>query len=316
MHSRILSVQKIEDLQLATSRNREFRPVQMGSRDVSGQLVISDFGELTLTHGKFSCDIHVSGTYSNEKLSIGVLLEANDVRCFGKDARVGDIVVAGKARDNDGRYRSELEYAIINVNKSDVLGIAEAHGYTVCPGWLDGSDLYRLEDRNAVRLVQKTEALLEKLPNESHQAIGAEAEHSLAEELVRLFASGLSRVATNERIQEEPHGCLPKLVQRAEDWLEADPHHVPRIQELSHHLAVSPRQLYRSFHAEVGMSPSKYLRRYCMTRARFDLLAADPRETTVTRVALSWGFWELGRFSVEFRRLFGESPSQTLATVR
>ena len=316
MQSRILSVQRIEDLQLATGRNREFRPVQMGSRDVSGRLIISEFGGLTLTHGKFSCDIHVSGTYSNEKLSIGVLLKANEVRCFGKDARAGDMVVVGKARENDGRYRSALEYAIINVDKSDVLSSAEAHGYTICPGWLDGSDLYKLEDWNALRLVHKTETLLEKLPNESIQAIGAEAEHSLAEEIVRLFASGLSGVATNERIQEEPHGCLPKLVQRAEDWLEAEPHRVPRIQDLSQHLNVSARQLYRSFHAEVGMSPAKYLRRYCMTRARFELLAADPKETTVTRVALSWGFWELGRFSVEFRKLFGESPSQTLAKVR
>ena len=168
----------------------------------------------------------------------------------------------------------------------------------------------------AAQLVQRTKALLGKFPNESLRAIGAEAEHSLAEEIVRLFASGLSGVATNERMQEEPHGYLPKLVQRAEDWLEAEPHRVPRIQELSLCLNVSPRQLYRSFHAEVGMSPAKYLRRYCMTRARFELLAADPRETTVTSVALSWGFWELGRFSVEFRRLFGESPSQTLATVR
>ena len=102
MHTRILSVQRIEDLQPATGRNREFRPVQMGSRDVSGQLIISDFGGLTLTHGTFSCDIHVSGTYSNEKLSIGVLLNANEVRCFGKAARAGDMVVAGKAREIDG----------------------------------------------------------------------------------------------------------------------------------------------------------------------------------------------------------------------
>jgi AraC family ethanolamine operon transcriptional activator len=288
----------------------------VGSRHVSGQLILSDFGGLTLTHGKFSCDIHVSGTYSNEKLSIGVLLKAHDVRCFGKDARAGDMVVAGKARENDGRYRSELEYAIINVDKSDILGIAEAHGYMICPGWLDGSDLHRLEDRKAVRLVQSTKALLGKLPNESLLAIGTEAEHSVAEEIVRLFASGLSGVTTNERMGEEPHGCLPKLVRQAEGWLEAEPHRVPRIQELSRNLNVSPRQLYRSFHAEVGISPAKYLQRYRLTRARFELLAADPAETTVTSVALFWGFWELGRFAVEFRKLFGESPSKTLTSVR
>ena len=60
------------------------------------------------------------------------------------------------------------------------------------------------------------------------------------------------------------------------------------------------------------MSPAKYLKRYRLTQARLRLRAADPVETTVTDVAVSWGFWELGRFAVDYRRLFGECPSQTL----
>jgi AraC-like DNA-binding protein len=49
-----------------------------------------------------------------------------------------------------------------------------------------------------------------------------------------------------------------------------------------------------------------------MHLARRALLRADASAATVTMVATDHGFWELGRFSVEYRGLFGESPSASL----
>ena len=41
-------------------------------------------------------------------------------------------------------------------------------------------------------------------------------------------------------------------------------------------------------------------------------MMARDRRVTVTEIATALGFVELGRFSVEYRRAFGESPSETL----
>jgi AraC family ethanolamine operon transcriptional activator len=52
-----------------------------------------------------------------------------------------------------------------------------------------------------------------------------------------------------------------------------------------------------------------------LSQARRALLCADAELVTVTEIATCFGFVELGRFSVEYRRMFGESPSQTLHRV-
>lgn len=73
--------------------------------------------------------------------------------------------------------------------------------------------------------------------------------------------------------------------------------------------------LEKGFLEVYGMSPLVHLKTLRFIRARNELRQPSP-ETTVTSVALRWGFLELGRFSVQYRERFGESPSETLRKAR
>ena len=87
------------------------------------------------------------------------------------------------------------------------------------------------------------------------------------------------------------------------------PLHIDHICRLA---GVSPRTLRNAFQAIYSSSPYRHLRTLRMGEARKALLSPVSSTLTVTEVAMHHGFLELGRFSVEYRRAFGECPSATL----
>jgi len=115
---------------------------------------------------------------------------------------------------------------------------------------------------------------------------------------------------TSGRRQSEP--CRD-LVARTEQLAISDIDEPLAISALCIALAVSERTLRKAFHNIHGIPPCRHLRLLRLSRARGALLSADGKLTTVTEIATCFGFQELGRFSVEYRKIFGESPSQTLA---
>jgi len=76
---------------------------------------------------------------------------------------------------------------------------------------------------------------------------------------------------------------------------------------------VSRRTLQYSFTSILGISPLQFLRLSRLNHVRRALRAAVPPQT-VTQIATYWGFCHLGQFAHDYRRQFGECPSDTLRT--
>ena len=104
---------------------------------------------------------------------------------------------------------------------------------------------------------------------------------------------------------------LPRGVRRALDAMRTNVGRDWGVAELAEAAGLSSRTLQRQFRTFLGKTPRLVLRDLRFESARRDLLQGVP-DTKVMDVALRCGFPHCGRFSVEYRRRFGETPSQTL----
>src|SRR4029450_4683239 len=107
-------------------------------------------------------------------------------------------------------------------------------------------------------------------------------------------------------------GSTRDLVEHAERLALADLRTPLNIATLCRVLAVSERTLRKAFHKIHGLPPHRCLRMLKLSRARRELMLARGQSVTVTEIATDLALVELGRFSVECRSMFGESPSETL----
>lgn len=102
----------------------------------------------------------------------------------------------------------------------------------------------------------------------------------------------------------------PRHVRRVQEYLQANAHEPITVEELSFIAGVSLRSLYAGFKEFLNTSPMQYLRELRMERVRAELLSGEA--TSVTGVALRWGFAHMGRFSAEYKHRYGETPSQSM----
>ncbi|HEY9663556.1 MAG TPA: helix-turn-helix domain-containing protein [Allocoleopsis sp.] len=103
-----------------------------------------------------------------------------------------------------------------------------------------------------------------------------------------------------------------QLIQQAEKVIIENLNYPWTIQDLCKKLYVSQRTLRYAFQKCLGMSPMSYLKTQRLNQVHRQLKASDHRQTTVTDIAIQCGFWHMGQFAQDYRKMFGECPSETL----
>ncbi|WP_158647830.1 AraC family transcriptional regulator [Nocardioides houyundeii] len=113
---------------------------------------------------------------------------------------------------------------------------------------------------------------------------------------------------------DRPGPTSPRsAIERAAHLLEERPEHPWTTVTLASEVHLSVRALQDGFKRHYDTPPMTYLRGVRLRGAHAALVAASPGETTVQEVALRHGILHPGRFSIAYRKEYGETPSATMS---
>jgi AraC-like DNA-binding protein len=242
--------------------------------------------------------------------SIGFLTEPNSLPFLhcGLEVLPGDIIV-NRFDVIHQRSDANFHYGTMSLPTDDLDAAADA---------IIGREFPKTPHK---RIIRPNSALMLRLLK-LHKSVGQLAHDSpdilelppvlraLENELIRIMVRCLAEGAA---VEPTAGNCRhDSIVARFEEFLEINPDRPLYLTEICAAIGVAERTLRASCEEHLGMGPIRYLALRRMHLVRRALLRTDPSKATVTRIVTDHGFWELGRFSVAYRALFGESPSESL----
>ena len=262
--------------------------------------------------------LHVAGNGPAGAACIIVPLEIKSfLRHRGRTVSEGECIGVAPGQPLDLVVGPETKLVRIQVSVDLHGRICQAITGRGAPCGAIGNKVWQIEPLAYARLKQ---CLLEVLSRRwmrsepTDEGQGAESEAAgLSRELIWTLSSCAAKPQDLAKIGGTG---WPLYARSARAFMEANCRRPLALEELCVETGVSLRTLHYAFRDYFGIPPGRYHKQRRLMGAREEMTGEDLANASVTDIATNWGFWHFGRFSADYKALFGEPPSQTLARQR
>jgi AraC-like DNA-binding protein len=287
----------------------EILPTTKGNFDAELNRIV--FPRLWAQRGCESLPRIANSTVSLDRPPIFFLADADQasIRHCGRDLAFGELVVAGPGSTHHHRTSGHCRWTTLSLTRKD---LAEASIALVGVDLASPSDSHRLRPSPALlsrllSLHRAAEKLATYAPDVVAQPEAAGAlEHAFVHAMIMCLSESIPVEMTSTALRHTA------IIARFEELLAAHYDRPLHLTEMCAAIGASERTLRVACMDHLGMGPVRYLWLRRMHLAHHALIVTSPGTSTVTKIATANGFWELGRFAVEYGALFGEAPSATL----
>ncbi|WP_193142867.1 helix-turn-helix domain-containing protein [Meridianimarinicoccus sp. MJW13] len=280
---------------------RQIEPGEMSVRVAQWQGALLQLLHLSVSHA-----VHQVGTSPPGYLTFGLPLNMALTKWRAQTVTQPPLIGFGIGADLDGISDAGFTALTFSLPVSEVERLSARLGIAVPDSMLISRHMDVAARGKALRCLVCT--ALEAIHN-ADASLDAQEEDELA--------GGLLLALTDEMAHaDRSHSASrTRAVARAVAIMTDLADEAVRISQICAETGASWRTLDRGFKEIYGMGPKAYYQCLRLNRTKLDLLISDPN-TKVSDAANRWGFWHMGKFADDYRRLFGTLPSKALGTQR
>ena len=317
-----LTIKKVENQELLSGRFRDFDELSVAAAGWDLDFVQLDAGPapsaltqvlapgLSIQRFRFGRSyLHRGASPPNMRTFGLVAPHVQNVRMFGDDLTPLDLAL----------FRSGGEFESVSQPGYEALGISidatlldeslEAIGVfsqSACPAV--GSGLLRVDPGTLQRVRRRATLILDEMGTRLGVLDQSHFLEELTFELRMDLALAIQSGVAGPRNADSRTRDL--ALRRAVAFINDHSDEPITVRGLCGEVGVSWTTLVQVFRENFGVTPKAYLRAVRLNGARKALRQAAPK-TLIADVANDWGFWHMGQFAADYRRLFGELPSDT-----
>jgi len=296
------SVEEMEHLHRAVlGWNVEYRQLRQGPISYRQRFVNPD--SLSISSNRLSNRLHghCEPPTGFEAFFLPDLQEGS-LAVSGKSIDDGDVVVFSRGSEIEFVSQERVRNRAIVLPQANLLAAARS----LAPSFRVAARTAAIAhgDRNTLAtLKRRIDDLIRK------ETVDCEAASDLLAETI-LWIANASGTTGADRLA---NGAAAAIAGRARDFIENHFREKILMLDLCKHTGVGLRTLQRCFAAYFQVTPTQYIKARRLDAARRDLVAGNPHADSVSKIADRNGLEHFGRFSVDYRAQFGESPRDALA---
>ena len=272
--------------------------LQLTAGKFEGELIQIKCGPIMIGKHKMGCKILQVGAgikgYTTFLILGGMEVESN----WRKRRLKGNII--GILKGNTEHYSvsfANFYGTPVSIENNFLIEMSEILGYSNFNKKIINSEIITISVDAAKRIHQMVNTLCEKPIIDRSMLI-----YDLPELIINSIMFNESKdIWINGRGKGE-------IFKNAQDYIHQNVEESIKITSLCENLSVSERNLRYAFHEQAGISPKQYIHYYKLHMVR--KLLHSGKVEKIKDAANQMGFWHTGQFAIDYKRFFGQLPSE------